>query len=147
MDDARAHAPTPQVPTTPRKSRAIRDRESRERRRQKTAKHGSRGYGPPEISPTTLIPIAGDPLAHLEAMRLAYVREIEHCAELALIPVDRAAILLKLAKLTSLGKQHVEMHATLDRLTPEPDLRSLSRDDIDRILDASAIDVTPLPDK
>lgn len=81
-------------------------------------------------------------------MRLAYVREIERCAELALLPVDRAAILLKLAKLSSLGKVSVDVHATLDRLAPEPDLRQLSKDELARILDGEVIDEKPaLPDK
>lgn len=75
-------------------------------------------------------------------MRLAYVREIERCAEECLIPAERAAVLLKLAKFTTLGKQSIELTAKLDRLAPEPDLRQLSREDLERILAAPAIETT-----
>ena len=79
-------------------------------------------------------------------MRLAYVREIERCAELSLLPVDRATILLKLAKLTSLGKITVDVNAELSRLMVEPDLRQLTRDDLEAILADNAKPVA-LPEK
>jgi hypothetical protein len=82
-----------------------------------------------------LAAVPGDPLAYLEERRLAYVAEIERCAMRCLIPADRAAIMLKLAKLTSLGKVSVDVHATLERLQPEPDLRQLTRDDLAKLLE------------
>src|ERR1051325_1680425 len=129
MEDAHARAEKPTLPKKPGRSQIL--KEQRARRRQKARSHGYRGA---EILPTTLTPIVGDPLEHLETMRLAYVREIERCAELSLPPVDRATILLKLAKLTSLGKITVDVNAELSRLMVEPDLRQLTRDDLEAIL-------------
>ena len=108
------------------------------------------GYSASEIlTSEPLVEIPGDPLEHLERRRLAYVAEIERCAQACLLPADRAAILLKLAKLTSLGKLSVDVHATLDRLQQEPDMRALTRDDLERILNDQAIDaeLVPLPEE
>jgi hypothetical protein len=84
-----------------------------------------------------------DPPAYLEKQRAAYIAEVEACARACEIPKDRAELFLKLLRLTSLGRTHVDVHAELDKLAPVPDLSGLSTEQLDRILRGKTIEVEP----
>lgn len=109
-------------------------KERAERRERRRREPGLPGYRPAEI----FAPIAGDPIEHLEQTRLAYIAEIEACAKASPHVADRAAILLKLLKFTSLGRVRVDVTAQLGKLTPEADLRSLTDDQLAAIMRGEA---------
>lgn len=120
---SRSPLPRPQNPI-----RTAEDRKEARARRRKEP--GFAGYAGREI----LGPREGDPLAHLEGMRLSYIEAIEDCARRVPIVSERAAILLKLLKFTSLGRIRVDVSAQLGKLTPEADLRSLTDEQLASIM-------------
>jgi hypothetical protein len=93
------------------------------------------GYRAPEIFSNSPVPAieTADPQAYVEQQRAQWLAEVQANARECL-PKERAELFLKLLKLTSLHRVRLDITAQLERLQPEPNLRQLSNDQLDRIL-------------
>jgi hypothetical protein len=90
-------------------------------------------------------PIDGVPEEYLERARALYIAEVETAARQCMSG-ERAALFLKLLKLTSLGRVRLDVTAQLSKLQSEPDLRDLTQDQLAAIMRGEApLELEALP--